>query len=248
MKTTSKFSFLILCILLLSACGGTASATPEAALQNVYTAAAMTLSVQASTPTATITAMPTTQVLPTYNTLPTSTTASLVSYSSVSTANGCNNAIYVSDVTITDGTVLAPGEAFTKTWKFQNTGTCDWDEDYLIVFVSGSDMDGETTEIDQDVLSGATGNISVSLIAPSTEGTYTGYWRLATSDSAAFGQSVYVQIVVSDDASTATPTATATDTTESTSTPTATTQPTSTFTATSAPTSVPTEALTPAAE
>jgi len=252
MKTYSKVSVLIVAILLLSACAGTASATPEAALQNVYTAAALTLAVQASNVTATTTTMPTivlptTQMLPTYNSsLPTSTTApSLVSYSANSTTNGCNNSVYVSDVTIPDGTVLTAGEAFTKTWQLQNTGTCDWDENYLVVFVSGSQMDGESTEIDQDVVSGATGDISVSLVAPSTAGTYTGYWKMADSDGTSFGQSVYVQIMVS---STSTSTATATSTTESdeaTSTPTPTTQATSTFTAVTAPTSTPTETPTP---
>lgn len=247
MRSSTKPSLLLFVVLLLSACSGTASATPDAALQDVYTAAAMTLAVQAETPTTMLTSMPTialptTQLLPTIDALPTSTTApNLISYSSVSTANGCNNAIYVSDVTIADGTILTAGEEFTKTWDFQNTGTCDWNEDYLIVFLSGSQMSGETTELDQEVASGETGDVSVSLIAPSTAGTYTGYWSLATSDGTAFGQSVYVQIVVS---SSATTTATATSTTgssEATSTLTATNQPTSTFTATSEPAISPSE-------
>ena len=60
-------------------------------------------------------------------------------------------------------------------------------------------MDGETTEIDQDVFSGSVGDISVSLVAPDTEGTYIGYWKMADSDGNVFGQWVYVMIVVSDD-------------------------------------------------
>ena len=245
MKPYTKPSLFLLFVLLLSACSGTTSATPEAVLQDAYTAAAMTLTVQTGTPIATMTSMPTialptTQLLQTIEPLPTSTTLpSQVAYSSASTAIGCNNAAYVSDVTIADGTTLAAGEEFIKTWEFQNTGTCSWDEDYLIVFFSGSQMSGETTEIDQEVTSGATGEISVSLVAPSTAGTYTGYWSLATSDGTAFGQSVYVQIVVS---SSVTMTATVTSTFESgvaTSTPTATTQPTSTTVPTSTPTETP---------
>ncbi len=112
----------------------------------------------------------------------------------------------------------------------------------MIIFISGIEMDGETTEIDQDVSTGGTGEISVSLIAPETEGTYTGYWRLANSDGNAFGQSVYVMSVVSEDAATATSTPTSTvETTESTSTP----QATETFTPTSIPTVIPTETYTP---
>ncbi len=146
-------------------------------------------------------------------------------------------------MTITDGTILAPGESFVKTWEFQNTGTCDWSEEYLLTFVSGNDMDGETAEIGEEVSAGVTGDLSVSLIAPSTEGTYTGYWRLADEDGNLFGQSIYVMIVVSNDAATTTPTPTSTDETEVTST----SVPTSTSTPTIVPTAVPTETAVPTA-
>jgi hypothetical protein len=220
MKTRSVFIVMILSLMLVSACSANAAPAEAAALDNIFTAAASTLSLQETVPTPTPTA--TMFVTPTLFSLPTAVPATMAyqdavsSSSSASTASGCNNAAYVSDVTITDGTVLAPGESFTKTWEFENTGTCAWNVDYQITFVSGTDMDGETTGIDQDVETGAAADISVSLIAPSNEGSYTGYWRLTDEDGNLFGQSVYVMIVVSDDASTSTPTAT----TEPTSTPT----------------------------
>lgn len=244
---TRLLSILVLLIAcLLWACGANAPATEEVDLSNVYTAAASTLAAQKNAATETGTPTPvatmTAYSSPTYSlTSPTAQNTIAGSYSSATTANGCNNSIYVSDVTIADGSVLAPGESFTKTWEFQNTGTCSWNEDYLLTFVSGNAMDGETTAIDQDVPVGYTGDISVILIAPSTEGTYTGYWRLADENGNAFGQSVYVMIVVSDDAATTTPTSTSTtESTESeatsTSEPTATAAPTATFTATPIPT------------
>jgi hypothetical protein len=237
MKTHPVPVAVILSVLLLSACSANATPTEEAALDTIYTAAASTLFAQEMitipTPTATEFVSATLLTLPT--TIPVTVAAqnAVVSYSSASTANGCNNAAYVNDVTISDGTVLAPGETFTKTWTFQNTGTCAWAEDYLITFVSGTDMDGETTNIDQDVEAGDTGEISISLVAPSSEGSYTGYWRLADGDGNLFGQSVYVLIVVSEDAFTLTPTTTPTS--EATST----TELTSTFTPTAVPTTYP---------
>ncbi len=247
-----KFILLILCIFFLAACGANATPTGQVTLSSVYTAAASTISAQSNivmptgTPTKLVTATPftfprTIAVTPTYQ--------NMTSYSSASTANGCNNSIYISDVTIPDGTVLAPGESFTKTWEFQNTGSCDWTENYPISFVSSTDMAGDDTEINNEVLIGDSGEVSVLLVAPETEGTYTGYWRLADEDGNSFGQSVYVMIVVSEDASTLTPTVTPTSTTEvteSTSTPTATYQPTvtATQTATPVPTDVPTETAT----
>jgi hypothetical protein len=236
MKTHPVPIAMILTVLLLSACSANATATEEAALDTIYTAAASTLFAQemitTPTPTAIKPVTATLFALPT--TIPeTVTSQKVVSYSSASTGNGCNDAAYVSDVTVTDGTILAPDESFTKTWKFQNTGTCAWNEDYQISFVSGNDMDGDTTDIDQDVETGDTGDISISLVAPSREGSYTGYWRLADGDGNLFGQSVYILIVVSEDASTLTPTTT------STSEATSTTELTSTFTPTAIPTTYP---------
>ena len=217
---------MILSIFLVSACSANATPTEKAAFDTIYTAAASTLFAQETITTATPTAtfFVTTTPFALSTTIPATVTAQkIVSYSSASTANGCNDAVFVSDVTISDGSILAPDESFTKTWEFQNTGTCTWNGEYLITFISGTEMDGETTEIDQEVEAEAAGDISVSLAAPSSEGTYTGYWRLADEEGNPFGQSVYVMIVVSDDASTGTPTTTseATATTEPTSTPTA---------------------------
>ena len=247
MRIRSASIALILLTFFLAACGASATQTEAAELSNIYTAAAATLTAQATpialAATQVTPASPTALAFPTV-VLPTGTSQSVVSSSSASTANGCKDAAYLSDVTIPDGTSLARGEAVVKTWEFQNTGTCDWNEDYRIVFINGTDMDGETTEIDQDVSTGTTAEISVSLIAPSDEGTYTGYWRLADDEGNEFGQSVYVMIVVSDDEATVTPTPTpTTETVESASTPeptetstlTPTSMPTATFTETSGP-------------
>jgi len=235
MKTRLRLIPLILVALFMSACGPETDSTPTegVSISEVYTAAAMTLTAQASMATPTVTLVPSTTptvwASPTLMaSTPTLQAASSSSYSSssYSTAYGCYNAAYVSDVTIADGTVLAPGKEFTKTWSFLNTGSCDWTEDFWITFSSGEDMDGDDTEIDEDVTSGDTASISVSLIAPDDEGTYTGYWRLATEDGTVFGEAVYVLIVVSDDTSTSTPTAATTTVSTSTNTP----VPTSTYT------------------
>jgi hypothetical protein len=97
-------------------------------------------------------------------------------------------------------------------------------------------MDGSTTTIDTSVAPGEQVKVSVDLTAPDDEGTYTGYWILANEAESTFGVHVYVQIVVSDDASTLTPTVT---TEANTSTPTSTAIPaTSTFTPSPIPTTV----------
>lgn len=109
----------------------------------------------------------------------------------------CNASIYISDVTIPDNTVMAPGATFVKTWAIQNTGTCTWSTTYKLVFVSGNQMGGGATSLTASVAPSQQVQLSVSLTAPTTAGTYTGYWSLADSQGNRFGGSVTVVIVVS---------------------------------------------------
>ncbi len=52
-------------------------------------------------------------------------------------AVGCDNLAFVRDVTIPAGTIIVKNQGFTKTWKVQNTGTCDWLYQYSLVLVGG---------------------------------------------------------------------------------------------------------------
>lgn len=228
---------LLAAIVLAGCSGATPTPSAEDAMMDVYTAVAMTFASQVNTAAASPTSTPVSTS--TLTTFPTATaftypTATLPSYSVVTS---CYSSAYVGDVTIEDGTEIAPGESFVKTWKLQNIGSCAWDDEYLLAFYSGDDMDGEDAVIDEYVASGSTVEVSITLTAPETDGTYTGYWILADSSGTVFGTTFYVEIVVSSDISTSTPTATSTDSTIGTSTPT--TVPTSTSTP------VPTETLTP---
>jgi hypothetical protein len=76
----------------------------------------------------------------------------------------CDWVSFVKDVTIPDGTVFAPGEAFTKTWRLKNRGTCTWTPDYMLVFASGERL-GDTTVVRLPgyVSPGQTVDVSVTL-------------------------------------------------------------------------------------
>jgi hypothetical protein len=134
----------------------------------------------------------------------------------------CDNSAFISDVSIPDGTVIDPRESFTKTWKFKNTGTCEWSTAYAITFISGNAMGGSTTALTVSVSAGEEVDISVKFVAPETAGTYYSYWRLQNASGSLFGQLVYVQIVVPGGNGTATSTP---PTSTPTATPTLTTEP-----------------------
>jgi hypothetical protein len=108
----------------------------------------------------------------------------------------CDDAAYVSDVTIPDGTKMDPEEAFIKTWKIRNTGACTWTTEYGLDYSSGEKMDGVVTYLSETVEPGGEVDISIGLVAPAAPGTYTGYWRMKNADGAFFGEIIYVQIVV----------------------------------------------------
>lgn len=247
----SKRIMLLLSLLLtaffLSGCGNSDSGDPEKTVEFLYTSVASTALAQISTtPEVTATAMPSSTPEPSQTPLTTPTasptTSAASGYVYVATSTLCDNAAYVSDVTYADNTVLAPETDFTKTWKLMNTGTCTWDEDYRLVFISGDDMDGDTTYLDDSVSSGESVSISVDMTSPEDSGTYTGYWQMENADGETFGGKIYVQIKVSSSV-TSTPTRTLTPTRTSTgSTSTPTTAKTATATAipaTSTPKTVP---------
>ena len=120
-------------------------------------------------------------------------------------ANGCNNLALIRDVTVPSGTVMKPGESFTKTWQVANTGTCDWLYVYYFVFVSGNDMKPENVRLGDKVPPKEWRQVSINLEAPKQPGSYTGYWRLADGSGKPFGATLGVSIVVANPTKTPVP-------------------------------------------
>ncbi len=109
----------------------------------------------------------------------------------------CNNSVYINDVTIPDGTVMAPTTPFTKTWTVMNNGTCPWTTGYKLVFINGESMGGTSVPITATVPAGAQAKLSVNLTSPVLPGNYTGGWMLEDPQGNRFGEMITVVIVVS---------------------------------------------------
>ena len=97
--------------------------------------------------------------------------------SGTTSANCRDAAVLLQDVTIADGTNVPSGSKFTKTWQFENTGSCAW-SNYAIAFVSGDRMSAPDTAAIPDTTSKSNVNVSVDLVAPTGDGAYTGYFEL----------------------------------------------------------------------
>jgi uncharacterized protein YkwD len=115
-------------------------------------------------------------------------------------ANCKDAAILLMDVTIPDGTRLAPGQAFTKTWRLRNMGTCPWDGRYTLAFVDGERMGAPDTIPMPVTAPKSDADISVELTAPSKNGSYAGYFELRDLNGQVipigFERSIWLKIVV----------------------------------------------------
>jgi hypothetical protein len=100
----------------------------------------------------------------------------------------CNRGYFVTDVTIPDRTVMAPGASFTKTWEIRNVGSCTWTTSYALVYLFGNPL-GSTSPVylPASVAPGATADFSVNMVAPSVAGHYRSYWRFQDASGNQFG-------------------------------------------------------------
>ena len=236
----------------LSACSPEAGAIPAGTLAYIYTSAAQTADTQSALLSASESppaiSSPTQYSLWTSTVIPFPTDTPYLYVPYAATTSMCDNSAFVADVTYPDNTVVAPDTPFTKTWSLENTGTCTWDRSYRLFFISGNEMGGATTSINDSVAPGDSTEISVLMVSPGDDGTYTGYWRMMNSDGVEFGESVYVTIEVSASVTstpTITHTPTITDTAFPTTASTATVLPTTASTATALPTTASTATALP---
>ena len=192
-KRIRLFNLLIVITLFLSACNLPSSKTDDPA----GTAAAQTVqALLSATPFPSAMTSTSTPGLPVPST-PTPTLRAITTNTAVATPTTyCSIMQFITDVTIPDGTVIAPGGTFTKTWRLKNVGTCTWTPSYAIIFSDGNSMNGPSTQaLVGNVNSGQTIDISVNLTAPTTPGDYTGNWKIRDASGVLFGN-FYVQIKV----------------------------------------------------
>lgn len=224
-KAGKTIIFILLTTAILASCAGQPPASPTPDINAILTESIGTLSASffmtqtALVPPATNTPLPTPTPLAT-NTplalpspLPSATQsyfATAIVYPSVtvtgtrytptvnpsSLAYGCNNLMLLGDETIPSGTEIAAGSDFTKTWKVANTGTCDWMYTYRLVYVSGTKFAEDPVKLNKKIEPGKWTQLSISMTAPKSPGTYTGYWQLTDGAGHTFGSLLGVTIVV----------------------------------------------------
>jgi len=205
MPTFTRYALIFIVILILSACNLPSSSPATDEPNAVFTAAALTVQAQLTQPAAFSTP---TLPAPLSTPLATNTVSGLPTLSAptfppaASATAACDLAQFVRDVTIPDGTTYAPGASFTKTWRLKNAGNCTW-SGYSLAFESGDQMNGTSPTTIGAVSPGQEVDISVTLTAPATAGSYRGYWGIHNAAGAFIpvlggtqGKSFFVDIKV----------------------------------------------------
>ncbi len=219
----SKFSligaWMVVCSLLLSACGSGRSDKATLAPEAIFTSAAQTAEARrierfAQTATQPVQALIETSAFesPTATLFPSETpsiqgtpTGGVPEASQP--AEGGERGEFVADVSIPDGTVLAPNQSFQKTWRIMNTGQTTWTPDYALIFIDGELMGAQpTVALPTSVAPGEKVEIAVDMVAPPNPGAYRGYWELRNATGQIFGfganadESIWVDIAVQGEA------------------------------------------------
>jgi hypothetical protein len=186
-------------VIILSACnlpgsGGNTDAEAQAQTMSAQTVAAylgqyLTQTAQATQSVIYVTATP----LPTATNTVVPPTATAIPPTAVPPTKTpipipCNQAAFVDDITVDDGTSFIAGTAFTKTWRIQNTGSCTWGTGYEAFFYSGDAMSGPSSvQFSKSVAPGQYLDISVNLVAPGDPDNYMGNWMLRAPNGQQFG-------------------------------------------------------------
>lgn len=108
--------------------------------------------------------------------------------SAVQAAAYADWASFVMDVTLPDGTIVAPSTPLTKTWRLKNIGTATWTTAYSLMYVNGDQMSAPSSvNLPHDVPPGGTVDVSVQIVSPPVQGTFRGNWMLRNATGGAFG-------------------------------------------------------------
>ncbi len=114
----------------------------------------------------------------------------------VPSASCTNIAVFVTDVTIPDGTLVNAGQVYGKTWQVRNAGTCTWDGGYQLTFLSGDVLPSGAPAPIPNTPPGAAANLTTNIIAPTTPGTHTGVWQIMSPNGIRFGPTLTAVVQV----------------------------------------------------
>lgn len=139
-----------------------------------------------------------TQILSTITPIPAIYTAvPTPTITATATESPCiNNLEFLQDITIPDGTIISFGGTIDKQWLVKNNGTCDWDSTYRLKWIGGDPLGAAQEQILFPAKAGTQATLRIIFSAPNVEGSFESAWQAYGSDGIAFGDPVFMKIVV----------------------------------------------------
>jgi hypothetical protein len=111
--------------------------------------------------------------------------------------NECsNNLTFIEDLTIPDNTFATFGFILDKQWLVENSGTCNWNSDYRLKYIGGASLGASEETALYPARAGTQATIQILFTAPFTEGVYESAWQATDPNGTAFGDPIYMRIVV----------------------------------------------------
>ena len=107
-----------------------------------------------------------------------------------------SNLTFVEDITIPDNSFVTLGSKIDKQWLVENSGTCHWNSDYRLKHIGGAVLDAPEEIALYPARAGTQTTIQILFTAPFTDGVYESAWQAHDPDGIAFGDPIYVRIVV----------------------------------------------------
>ncbi len=107
-----------------------------------------------------------------------------------------DNLVFKNDITIPDGTVVAPDYTLDKRWEVENSGNCNWSQGYRVRLIAGTELGAAKEQALFPARSGSRVVIRMVFKAPKEPGTYHSAWQAFTPQGEPFGDPFFIDIKV----------------------------------------------------
>ncbi len=104
---------------------------------------------------------------------------------------------FLQDVTFPDGSYVSAAQPIDKQWLVTNSGTCNWDARYRLRLMEGDALGVAGEQALYPARAGTQVVIRMHFTAPAAPNTYRSQWRAFGPDGQAFGDPIYIEIIVS---------------------------------------------------
>jgi hypothetical protein len=107
-----------------------------------------------------------------------------------------DNLTFLEDLTLPDGSQVIAGSQLDKRWRVENSGSCNWDQDYRVRLVFGPEQGFPLELALYPARSGVQATLRIVLTAPEGPGKYRVAWQAFNPQDEPFGDPFFIDFNV----------------------------------------------------